>query len=135
MKSNINTTEPLKKKRKHFESKQKGLHYLGQVVIWILNLYLYIYCFNHWRGNYAKLKQVKEKRRNIKRYYTNRKKGSTIPTPKDINTLIHLNKLNIKPDEVKEFYDFIEATNITLDDKINLEYKEALKEIEKLLVI
>ena len=65
--------------------------------------------------------------------YTNRKKGSIIPTPKDINTLIHLNKLNIKPDEVKEFYDFIEATNITLDDKINLEYKEALKEIEKLL--
>ena len=31
----IYTAEPLQKKRKQFESKQKGLHYLGQVVVWI----------------------------------------------------------------------------------------------------
>ena len=93
-------------------------------------------------GSYMEMKklliskpQIETRYKLLNIIYTNRKKGSTIPTPKDINTLIHLNKLNIKPDEVKEFYDFIEATNITLDDKINLEYKEALKEIEKLLVI
>jgi septum formation inhibitor MinC len=93
-------------------------------------------------GSYMEMKkllvskpQIETRYKLLNIIYTNRKKGSIIPSLKDINTLIHLNKLNILQDEVKEFYDFIEATNITLDDKINLKYTDAVKEIEKLVVI
>jgi hypothetical protein len=93
-------------------------------------------------GSYMEMKKLLSSKPQIEtRYkllnilYTNRKKGNIIPSSKDINTLIELNKFNIKPEEVKEFFEFIEATHIVLDDKINLEYKDALIEIEKLLIV
>ena len=67
--------------------------------------------------------------------YNNRTLKDPIPTEKDINTLIKLNKISIKPEEVEEFYDFLEATSIVLDGKINLKYSQALKEIEKLIIV
>jgi hypothetical protein len=93
-------------------------------------------------GSYMEMKKILSSKPQIEtRYklleilYTNRKKGNLIPTEKDINTLITLNKLNISKEDVKEFFEFIEATNIVLDDKINLEYKEAIIEIEKLVLV
>lgn len=93
-------------------------------------------------GSYMEMKkllankpQVEIRYKLLDIFYTNRKKGNIIPSPKDINTLIHLNKLNISQEDVNEFYEFIEATNIVLDGKINLEYNKALKEIEKLILV
>jgi hypothetical protein len=93
-------------------------------------------------GSYMEMKKILIQKPQIEtRYkllnilYTNRKKGSIIPFPKDINTIIYLNKLNISQDDVKEFYDFIEATNIVLEDKINLDYIDAVKEIERLIIV
>jgi hypothetical protein len=79
--------------------------------------------------------QIETRYKLLEILYTNRKKGNLIPTEKDINILIALNKLNISKEDVKEFFEFIEATNIVLDDKINLEYKEAIIEIEKLVLV
>ena len=42
---NINTAESLKKEQKSSIRNRKGLCHLGQVVVWIKHLCLYIYCF------------------------------------------------------------------------------------------
>lgn len=93
-------------------------------------------------GSYMEMKrllvnkpQIETRYKLLNLIYTNRKQKDSIPSEKEINTFIKLNKLNIKPEEVEEFYDFLDATNITIDNKINLNYKEAVNEIEKLLII
>jgi len=93
-------------------------------------------------GSYMEMKkllvnkpQIETRYKLLNIVYTNRKQKDPIPTEKDINTLIKLNKLNIKPEEVEEFYDFLDATNIVIENKLNLKYTEAVKEIEKLLVV
>jgi hypothetical protein len=93
-------------------------------------------------GSYVEMKkllisksQIETRYKLLNIIYNNRKVKDTIPLEKDINVLIKLNKLNITPEEVEEFYDFLEATNIVLDNKINLTYNKAIKEIEKLLIV
>ena len=93
-------------------------------------------------GSYVEMKklvitksQIETRYKLLNIIYNNRKVKDTIPLEKDINVLIKLNKVNITPEEVEEFYDFLEATNIVLDNKINLTYNKAVKEIEKLLIV
>jgi hypothetical protein len=93
-------------------------------------------------GSYVEMKklllskyQIETRYKLLNIIYSNRKQGSDIPTPEEVNTIITLNKLNIKYEEVEEFYKFIEATNIIKSNKINLKYNQAVKEIEKLLIV
>lgn len=93
-------------------------------------------------GSYVEMKklllsksQIETRYKLLNIIYANRKQGSDIPTLEEINTMLALNKLTIKPEEVEEFYKFIEATNIVKSNKINLRYNQAVKEIEKLLIV
>ena len=43
---NINAAKSLEKRRKQFASKQERPHHLGQVIVWVIHLYLHIYCAN-----------------------------------------------------------------------------------------
>lgn len=93
-------------------------------------------------GSYMEMKrllstkpQVEVRFKLLNMIYNNRKTKDTIPTEKEINTLIKLNKLNITPEEVEEFYDFLEASNIISDSKINVKYERAVKEVENIILV
>ena len=67
--------------------------------------------------------------------YSNRKKGSTIPHKNQILSLIKINNLNINEEQVDEFYKFCTATGIIEETIIILTKQQAVKEIEKLLIV
>ena len=67
--------------------------------------------------------------------YSNRKKGSTIPHKNQILSLIKINNLDINGEQVDEFYKFCTATGIIEETTIILTKQQAVKEIEKLLIV
>lgn len=67
--------------------------------------------------------------------YSNRKKGSTIPHKNQIVSLIKLNSLSITEEQVDEFYEFCIATGIVEETILKLTKEQAVKEVEKLLIV
>ena len=67
--------------------------------------------------------------------YSNRKKGSTIPHKNQILSLIKINNLNINEQQIDEYYKFCTATGIIEETIIILTKQQAVKEIEKLLIV
>jgi len=79
--------------------------------------------------------QIEIRYKLLKFIYTNRKSGSSIPNRLELVKLLELNKITIKPEEVDDFYEYMNVTGITQNNKINLNYNQAVKEIEKLLIV
>ena len=93
-------------------------------------------------GSYMEMKNLLFSRSQIEvRYkllnfiYSNRKKGSTIPHKNQIVSLIKINSLSITEEQVDEFYEFCIATGIVEETILKLTKEQAVKEIEKLLIV
>ena len=93
-------------------------------------------------GSYMEMKNLLLSRSQIEvRYkllnfiYSNRKKGSTIPHKNQIVSLIKLNSLSITEEQVDEFYEFCIATGIVEETILKLTKEQAVKEVEKLLIV
>jgi hypothetical protein len=67
--------------------------------------------------------------------YNNRKKGSTIPHKNQILSLIKINNISISEEQVDEFYEFCIATGIIEETIIKITKQQAVKEVEKLLIV
>ena len=67
--------------------------------------------------------------------YNNRKKGSTIPHKNQILSLIKINNISISEEQVDEFYEFCIATGIVEETIIKTTKQQAVKEVEKLLIV
>ena len=67
--------------------------------------------------------------------YNNRKKGSTIPHKNQILSLIKINNISINEEQVDEFYEFCIATGIVEETIIKTTKQQAVKEVEKLLIV
>jgi len=93
-------------------------------------------------GSYMEMKhllsskpQIETRYKLLEIFYSNRKEGDTIPHKNSILTLIKLNNLNITEEQVNEFYEFCTATGIVEETILKLNKENAVKEIEKLLVV
>lgn len=93
-------------------------------------------------GSYMEMKYLLHDKPSIEtRYkllnfiYNNRKKGSTIPHKNQILSLIKINNINITEEQVDEFYEFCIATGIIEETIIKITKQQAIKEVEKLLIV
>jgi len=93
-------------------------------------------------GSYMEMKYLLHDKSSIEtRYkllnfiYNNRKKGSTIPHKNQILSLIKINNINITEEQVDEFYEFCIATGIIEETIIKITKQQAVKEVEKLLIV
>jgi hypothetical protein len=93
-------------------------------------------------GSYMEMKKILVTKPQIEvRYklleilYTNRKEGSTIPHKDTVLSLIKINNLTIKEEQVNDFYEFCIATGIVNETTIQLNKQQAIKEVEKLMVV
>ena len=62
---NINTAKSLQKSRKHDLLAAKGSRHWNQVVVWVIHLYLYIYCSHSFCRHYENEKGVYDQRWNV----------------------------------------------------------------------
>ena len=79
--------------------------------------------------------QIETRYKLLEILYTNRTKGSTIPHKNIVLSLIKINNLTIKEEQVNDFYEFCTATGIIDETIIQLTKQQAIKEIEKLLIV
>lgn len=93
-------------------------------------------------GSYMEMKKILLSKQHIEnRYkllniiYNNRKKGNAVPHRLELVKILELNQLDITPEEVDNFYEYMNASGITQNNILNLNYNQALKEIEKLLIV
>jgi hypothetical protein len=93
-------------------------------------------------GSYMEMKKLLSTKPQIEvRYkllsfmYNNRKVGEAIPEKEDLLKIINLNNVKITEYQVDEFLEFITATGICKDKQINLNYKQAIKELESFILV
>ena len=93
-------------------------------------------------GSYMEMKYLLHDKHSIEvRYkllnfiYNNRKKGNTIPHKNQILSLIKINNININEEQIDEFYEFCIATGIIEETIIKVTKQQAVKEVEKLLIV
>jgi hypothetical protein len=93
-------------------------------------------------GSYMEMKklltnkpQIETRYKLLEILYTNRKKFDTIPHKQTVLSLIKINNLTIKEEQVDDFYEFCTATGIVSETIIQLNKSQAIKEIEKLMIV
>ena len=93
-------------------------------------------------GSYMEMKyllhdkpQIEVRYKLLNFIYNNRKKGNTIPHKNQILSLIKINNININEEQIDEFYEFCIATGIIEETIIKVTKQQAVKEVEKLLIV
>lgn len=92
-------------------------------------------------GSYMEMKklllskpQIETRYKLLNILYSNKKTNQEISTKETILKLIEINKLHITENNVNEFYEWVLATGIVVENKINVSKKRSLKELDKLIV-